>query len=297
MGKTNDEKRYCVYMHRFPNRKVYIGQTCKKPENRWGKNGKGYLLKNQDGSYKQSLIANAINKYGWKDVEHIILFDNLDENDVDRIEQICILLFRANDRKYGYNIENGGTKQKELSEETKKKISESKIGEKNPMYGVHLTGEKNGMYGKKLSKEHKQKLLQAAKKANSGKIMSEEAKNKISKAKKGKYVGENSPFYGRHHTEEAKKKMSESHKRIKACNAKSIVQMDDEYNVIKIWTTIADAYKTLNICRQSIPEVLNKKQQHAGNFRWFYLYDQTKKDGTVIKGAITLGYITKEEAA
>ena len=34
----------------------------------------------------------------------------------------------------------------------------------------------------------------------------------------------------------------------------------------------------------------------AGGFIWRYLYDQTKQDGTVISGAITLGLITEEEA-
>ena len=29
---------------------------------------------------------------------------------------------------------------------------------------------------------------------------------------------------------------------------------------------------------------------------WKYLYDQTRKDGTIIPGAITLGLITEEEA-
>ena len=34
-------ENYTVYMHRFPNGKVYIGMTSKKPEDRW-KRGSGY---------------------------------------------------------------------------------------------------------------------------------------------------------------------------------------------------------------------------------------------------------------
>ena len=41
---------------------------------------------------------------------------------------------------------------------------------------------------------------------------SEETKKKMSKAKKGKYLGENNSFYGKHHSEESKKKMSEAKK-------------------------------------------------------------------------------------
>ena len=42
--------------------------------------------------------------------------------------------------------------------------------------------------------------------------VSEETKKKMSKAKKGKYLGENNSFYGKHHSEESKKKMSEANK-------------------------------------------------------------------------------------
>lgn len=45
-----------------------------------------------------------------------------------------------------------------------------------------------------------------------GKHHSEESKNKLSEAHKGKQAGENNPMYGKHHTKEAKKKMSEAHK-------------------------------------------------------------------------------------
>lgn len=41
---------------------------------------------------------------------------------------------------------------------------------------------------------------------------SEESKKKISESRKGKYGGEDNPFYGKHHTEEAKRKISEAHK-------------------------------------------------------------------------------------
>ena len=40
---------------------------------------------------------------------------------------------------------------------------------------------------------------------------------------------------------------------------------------------------------------LNKRLT-AGGYRWKYLYDQTKKDGTMIQGAISLGLITEEYA-
>ena len=65
------------------------------------------------------------------------------------------------------------------SVETKKKISESELGEKHPMFGRHH---------------------------------SEETKRMISESNKGKMSGDKHPLFGKHHSEESKKKNSESHK-------------------------------------------------------------------------------------
>jgi hypothetical protein len=58
-----------------------------------------------------------------------------------------------------------------------------------------------------------------------------------------------------------------------------------------------DAIKLLNLSAIShIPDCCSGKRKSAGGYRWKYLYDQTRKDGTIIPGAITLGLITEEEA-
>lgn len=62
-----------------------------------------------------------------------------------------------------------------------------------------MKGERNPMYGKHLSEEHKARLL----KANLGRRHTEEAKKKMSETKLNKHM---------HHTEEAKKKMSDAMK-------------------------------------------------------------------------------------
>lgn len=64
--------------------------------------------------------------------------------------------------------------------------SEASSGDKNPMYGVHITGENHPMYGKHLS---------------------EETKKKISAGLSGKRSGEKNPFFGEKHSEETLKKM------------------------------------------------------------------------------------------
>lgn len=83
---------------------------------------------------------------------------------------------------------------KHLSEETKKKISDAVAGPNHPNYGKHLSeetkekirntkiGPKNPMYSKCLSDEHKNKIRLS----NIGKHHTEEAKRKISEAQKGR---------------------------------------------------------------------------------------------------------------
>ena len=68
--------------------------------------------------------------------------------------------------------------------------------------------ERNGQRGKPLCN----KARLALSKANQGRKFTEEHRRKLSLAKKGKYVGEKSPFYGRKASPETLKKLSESHK-------------------------------------------------------------------------------------
>ena len=133
------EKKYCVYMHISPNNKKYIGLTGRKPERRW-RNGEGYK--------KHPYFYSAIKLYGWENFEHRILFDNLTKEDAERIEHLCIALFKTYIKDFGYNLSKGG---------------------------------ESGSYGCKKSEEQKEHLRQI----NLGKKLSEETKDKLSKAHTG----------------------------------------------------------------------------------------------------------------
>lgn len=76
-------KNYTIYKHIFPNNKIYIGITQQKPEKRW-QHGLGYRA--------QPLMWNAIQKYGWENIKHEILFENLtlEEANLKEIELIII---------------------------------------------------------------------------------------------------------------------------------------------------------------------------------------------------------------
>ncbi len=100
--KGNKDRRYFVYMHvNKINGKRYVGITGrKKPEQRWGRNGKGY--QNSQRFY------NAIKKYGWDNFDHLILYENLTEEKAKEKEIELIAKYKANDAAHGYNITAGG---------------------------------------------------------------------------------------------------------------------------------------------------------------------------------------------
>ena len=88
-----EEKKYCIYYHKSPDGKYYIGQTCQLAENRW-KNGTGY---NTTKFNKQVIVDYG----GWDAFEHGILIDNLTAEEADEKEAYFIKLYDAVDN--GFN--------------------------------------------------------------------------------------------------------------------------------------------------------------------------------------------------
>lgn len=107
-----------VYIHTFPNGKRYIGQTVQiRVKHRWG-NGSQYK--------STPYLFNAISKYGWDNIKHTVYkVDTVEE--MDYLERYLIRYYNSDNKKYGYNIAPGGSKNKSQSEDTKRRISE-KLG-------------------------------------------------------------------------------------------------------------------------------------------------------------------------
>ena len=102
-------KKYTVYVHIFPNGKRYVGITGQLVNHRW-QNGKGYI---------GQPVYNAICKYGWHNIEHRILYEDITKDEAESYEKELILEWKTYNRRYGYNIEKGGNLNKTVSEETK----------------------------------------------------------------------------------------------------------------------------------------------------------------------------------
>ncbi|MBQ2477858.1 MAG: GIY-YIG nuclease family protein, partial [Erysipelotrichales bacterium] len=105
---------YCVYKHTSPSGKVYIGITRQAPESRW-KNGIGYK--------SSPHFWSAIQKHGWENINHEIIYCGLSKEEACQKEKELIEKYNSIDRERGYNEKTGGETGVEFNESVKRKIS------------------------------------------------------------------------------------------------------------------------------------------------------------------------------
>lgn len=138
------------------NHKVYIGQSI-DIERRF---------RNHINNEVSPHLKRAFEKYGIENFSFEIIKET---KDLDYWEIFLIQIYKATDKRYGYNSDFGGNARKVCSEEHKQKISKANMG-------------------RKFTKEHKEKLSLAKKGKSStfkGKKMSEESRRKLSLSHKG----------------------------------------------------------------------------------------------------------------
>ena len=203
----------------------------------------------------------------------------LENPDNDDLEYAWWMMCNAKNKKQKRYIVTA-----EEYEEAKRRIAKT--------LSKNMAGEGNNFFGKHHSEEQKKKWSETRK----DNVRSEDAIKKQSETCKTVFLGSGNNFFGKHHSEEQKKKWSETRKGAKNPSAKPICQFDIDFKPIRCWTHIKSATSELNIGNYSIGSCCANKQKSAGGYKWKYLYDQTKRDGTIIQGAISLGLITEEYA-
>lgn len=276
----NNEKGYCVYKHTTPNGKVYIGQTCKKPNERWS-NGYGY---------RNQMFYKAIEKYGWDNIIHEIICNNLTKEEADQKEIELISYYDSTNPDKGYNIALGGgtTFGIKCSEETKQKISKACKGKKRSeesirkqsetLIGHECSEETRKKIGKANSKrvwseESKEKLRQS----NIGKQLTEDQKKKISKGLKGRIPSKkNREITAQHNrdrvwSDESKRKSSESHKGQIAYNRVKVICLE----TLKIYDSIG-LTKEDGFTPRFVSECCNSIREIYKGFHWMYYDDYLK---------------------
>ena len=254
-----ENKTFVIYKHTNKiNGKVYIGQTCKDPEERWNK-GKGYAC--------CSYFYAAIKKYGWDGFDHEIILNNLTADEANEAEERIIAEYDSTNPLQGYNLLKGG-RNKIPDERTRAKMSESHRGEKHPNYGKHLSEETRRKIGEShraenLSEESRIKMIESQK----GRRASKETREKMSKARKGKRVGKDNPMYGKHLSEETKEKIGNAIRGGKHPRSVCVRCVELE----KSWNCISDCARELSLNRSNITATCKGKHKTVGGYHFEYV--------------------------
>lgn len=287
-----------VYIHIFPNGKKYIGITSQSLKNRW-RDGKGYK--------EQPIIWKAIQKYGWDNIEHKILFENLSKEEAEKKEKELIKEFDTliyNNK--GYNIQEGGLHHQNIinreeviklwkTGENMKYIAEKlKCSPKTISYIL----DQNGITKEEKKQRQQQASAEATQKSMGKKVNQFDLnKNYIatypSLQEASKAVNANNQYYIKSCCEG---KVSKAHGflwqyykeeniingipkwdnsiKMKKSQKRKVIQYDLNMNELARYDSISEAAKALGKKKFSgISEVCSGKQKTAGGFIWRYEED------------------------
>lgn len=240
------ENTYTVYVHKnIKNNKLYFGITSVPVKQRW-KRGSSYS--------KTTKIRKAIDKYGWDNFEHIILYENLSKEDAEEKEIELINKYKTTNDKYGYNIQNGGFHNGKFTTETRVKISNAKKGTRlsedtKRKMSISRSGKNHWAYGKTFSKQHKEKL-------------------KIS------HIGQKAWNKG---IERSKWLSKENEEKLKQSVRMALIGNKYSCKPIRcvetqiVYEGVFAAHKNTNINMSNISSVCNGKRKTAGGYHWEYV--------------------------
>lgn len=224
---------YVVYKHTFPNKKVYIGITGQRPEKRW-RNGFGYT--------HNHFLKSAIEKYGWENIKHEVLFDGITKEEACQKEIELIAEYRSNQREYGYNLSSGG-------EQGSTGVKHESVWNKG----------KSGVY----SQEVKERIRNGLKKYYQ--THKNTSPTKFVKGQKAWNEGVRTP-------NEVRQKLSEAHKKIKgekAPRSKPVLQYSMENELVGRFVSATAAAEAMGLkWRNSILNVCKGKSKSAAGYFW-----------------------------
>lgn len=226
-----------IYKITSPSGKVYIGLS--------------YDIKRRFREYRrldckrQVKLYNSFIKYGL-DRHEFKIIHVCEEHELNKLEKYYVDLYNSFNSQYGLNLRDGGGQNGRLSEETKKKLS------------IGRMGNKHHNYGKNLSKEWREKISAG----NKGRKMSESVKDNLRKIHTGKKL-----------SDEQKQAISKFHtgRMGQLChNSIPIIQYSLSGEIIKRWDCAIEVTRGLGINQRNITSVCRKRRLTAGGFYWRY---------------------------
>ncbi len=225
-----------------PSGKTYIGQTTRPIYKR--------LEEHETGKNGCSAIYNAIKKYGWGDFEKD--WYECPDEDLNKHEELMIEVIGTL-APGGYNLREGGGSTGKMSEESKQRMSESKTGEKHPMWG------------KPKNEGTRQKISEA----KLGHDVSEETRQKISES----LLGEKNHNHGKPKSKETRQKLSDSKKGEKNYKSKRVYQYALDGTFIDSFGSGGEAGRHFKKSGANISACACGKYKTAYNFKWSYMLD------------------------
>ena len=228
MNKTKICGIYCI--ENIDTNKKYIGQSINIKE-RWNKHK--YSLRNN--SHDNDFLQKAWNKHG-EDKFKFYILEECDKSKLNEKEIYYIDLYKTLDENYGYNLKAGG---------------------------------QNGV----VSEYGNLKRINSLKRAYSTTDLRERSRQAALKQWanpeiKAKILGKNNGMYGKTHTLEARKKMSEASMGRPSCRRDPRPVLCIELN--KVYSCAAEAQKELRPA-SSILEVCKGLRKTAGGYHWKFL--------------------------
>ena len=248
---TSIDKQWSVYVHTSPKGKRYVGITCRPPVYRWN-HGRGYS--------QNTHFSAAIAKYGWDNFTHEVVASGLSKEVACAMEKQLISEYNTTDGDFGYNMSTGGESGSlgvRLSEERKRRLSESRMGEKHHLYGTHPSEETR----RKMSKSHKGRITTEETRVKlsrslTGKNLSVERKQKISETLRSKWQNE-----------EYRAMMVEAHSGKNSHKARRVrcVETGEVFGCIK------EACAKHRVHSSTVSNVCRGKLKTTGGYHWEYV--------------------------
>ena len=281
------KKEYCVYIHIFPNGKVYVGQTKRKPEYRFN-NGEGY----KGCKY----VYSAIKKYGWENIEHKIIKDNLSEEEANYWEDYYISEYKSQDRAYGYNLRSGGTSGYKYSLEVRQKLSVIQRGRKQSeqekkkrseslkkYYETHEISEEvrakykrpnKGQFQKGVShdvSEETRRKISEALTGRKGKPLTDEQKKHLSEIQKGRTrTPEEMEHLSSYQFKEGHLPSEKAMATLKKKLSKKVCQYDVSGNLLNVYESIKAASMGIGLSENAVGNAVRGYAKTAGGYVWRY---------------------------
>lgn len=224
---------YCI--ENLTTEKKYIGQSH-NIYSRWGKHQSELNRNVHDNDYLQK----AWNKYGEDDFIFYVL-EECDEAILDERERFYIETFNTLHRSYGYNLKKGGQDKNVLSQESLQKLSDS------------------------IKKSYENSDLRERRRQDA---LSQWSNPVI----KEKIMGENNGMYGKHHTEEAKKRMSEKHKGLPSHRKNLTPVRCIELDII--YDNATEAGKALGFNGSNILQVRYGNRKTTHGYHWEFITEK-----------------------